>query len=342
MNARRQRGLTLVELMIAMTIGLFLMAGAVQVYVVSRNTFDVYQTSARLEETARYAMSIIEPDVRMANYYGFQKGQVGFTGAASQTAAVAAALAGASATTCGNNFSVDLNTFLEGRNDAYALGCGPFAGGAVTSADTLTVRRAATTPSAVPAGTTGPLRVCVTGSASTPIQLVNNAGACVAAPNGTVADLVVDSYYVAQNSTQAAGVPALRQWSLTPTPDFVDNEIISGVEDLQVQFGIETQPTAAQFTGVVQQYVDTFGPATVLPAVTQIVAIRIWLLVRSDSIETGFVDGNVYQYANRKLANGTTTNLSAAGSAGKAYAPGDNFRRLLVSRTIKLRNAAGV
>jgi len=146
----------------------------------------------------------------------------------------------------------------------------------------------------------------------------------------------VHSYYVDRDSTQQVGVPALHQWSLNGTPNFVDNEIISGIEDLQVQFGID--PTGN--SGSATQYVDAFGPA-VLPLGAQIVAVRIWLLVRSDVLEVGFTDNSTYQYGNRALANGTVADLNTAGAAGKAYAPADGFRRVLVSRTIMLRNALG-
>jgi len=44
-----------------MTIGLVLMIGAVQVYVDSSKSYAVNDTTARLQENARYAMSVLEP-----------------------------------------------------------------------------------------------------------------------------------------------------------------------------------------------------------------------------------------------------------------------------------------
>ena len=236
-------------------------------------------------------------------------------------------------TPCGKNFAVDLGTFIEGTNDNYVLGCAAYLNRPQTSSDTLTVRRAAATPIAVGAVLAGPLRVCSTRVNG---RLVIDATPCTPGPRGQVADLMVNTYYVSQDSAQAAGVPALHRWALTPAPGFLDTEIVSGVEDLQVQFGIDPTGTA----GFPTQYVDGFAPA-VLPAGAQIAAVRIWLLVRADALEVGFTDNTVYQYANRSTATGTTTNLSAAGSKGFAYAPGDGFRRILVSRTIMLRNALG-
>ena len=88
-----------------------------------------------------------------------------------------------------------------------------------------------------------------------------------------------------------------------------------------------------------------------MPAGAQIVAVRIWLLVRSDIAENGFTDSRIYQYGDRLQATGVTGDLNAAAGAGRAYQPSGNadatftgpqhVRRLLVSRTIQLRNALG-
>src|SRR5256885_4764983 len=63
-------GVTLVELLVAMTIGLVLIIGATQVYVDSHTAYAVNETTARLQENARYAMSVLEPDIRMSGYWG--------------------------------------------------------------------------------------------------------------------------------------------------------------------------------------------------------------------------------------------------------------------------------
>ena len=67
---RMQMGLSLVELMVAMSIGLFLLAGAITVFGKTRDLYRTNDAAARLQETARYAMSTIEADLRMANYWG--------------------------------------------------------------------------------------------------------------------------------------------------------------------------------------------------------------------------------------------------------------------------------
>ena len=65
----RSQGFSLIELMVALVIGSLLIAGTVFVYVQSRNSYGVNETVARLQETARYAMSVVEPDIRMSSYW---------------------------------------------------------------------------------------------------------------------------------------------------------------------------------------------------------------------------------------------------------------------------------
>ena len=64
-------GFSLIELMVALTIGLVLIGGAVYVYQQSRDTYALNESTARLQEEARYALSLIEPDVQLAGYYGY-------------------------------------------------------------------------------------------------------------------------------------------------------------------------------------------------------------------------------------------------------------------------------
>jgi len=321
----RARGVSLIELLVAVTIGGLLIFGATKVYVDSRATYEVNETAARLQETARYALSVIEPDIRMSNYWGLVKGAGIVIGQAAQTAGSAGV-----AQTCGNNFAHDLQQNLQASNNAYTLGCA--AATAMLASDTLTVRRAS---AALSVGTTGRLRIC---STRTFANLVTDSGGCTPAPNGQVNDLVVNAYYVDRNSTHRVGLPSLRRralGSVAGAPNFlpIPDEIIPGIEDMQVQFGIDPSGTA----GSAQRYVNP----SAIPSGAQIVSVRIWLLVRAENPEVGFRDNRTYQYGDRATTTGTTANLNTAGSAGFAYAPADGFRRLLVSRTIQLRNALG-
>jgi type IV pilus assembly protein PilW len=370
MNAPlKQLGLSLIEMMVAMVIGAVLIFGAAQVYVTSKGAYGVNESVARLQETARYAMSVIEPDVRMSNYWGLLKGAAVIVGQLPQGVGMplAPVAAGAPANICGRNFATDVSTNLQGDNNVYALsttrqaGCNTLldlsTGVAwtttpVTTADTLTVRRASVFDSAP--GPAGTLQVCTSRIAG---RLMSDglAASCPAAVAGQAEEfatsklknLIVDTYYVDRNSQQQANLPSLRRKTLTSVggvTQFRDQEIIAGVEDMQVQFGIDPIGN----TGVATRYVNPDG----VPAGAQIVAVRVWLLIRGDAPENNFLDNRIYQYGDRLQATGVTGNLNAAADAGKAYQPSlsadvsyatgpARVRRLLISRTIQVRNALG-
>src|SRR5258706_8997917 len=130
MSARinTQRGLSLIELLVAMAIGAVLIFGATQVYVNSRTAYGVNENIARLQETARYAMAVIEPDVRMSNFWGLLKGAGAIAQQALQTQPAAAVAPGGPANICRSNFAVDVRTNLQGDNTGYVLSASNAAG----------------------------------------------------------------------------------------------------------------------------------------------------------------------------------------------------------------------
>lgn len=67
---RAQSGFGLVELMIAMTIGLILLGGIGYVFLGSRGAFRTTENLSRIQENARYALDTMSRDIRMAGYVG--------------------------------------------------------------------------------------------------------------------------------------------------------------------------------------------------------------------------------------------------------------------------------
>ncbi len=330
----RQTGLSLVELMVAMAIGTFLLAGAITVFGKTRDLHRTNDAAARLQETARYAMSTIEADLRMANYWGLMsRADLIENGPALDLAnppdvdpsyALPAELSGYAGTinACGDMWAVKLPAYIE-ATDSYTFGCAAEGDGAVAGADTLTIRRASTeviaggAPLTDSAGRiklqTSRVQGTLFSSATLPAGYLP--------PLSETRALVVNGYYVGQDSDDRDDTPSLRRKQLDMTggaPTIADLQIVPGVEDLQVELGVD-------FGFNPDQNADYFvQPGTAIPAGDQVVAVRVWLLVRSEQPEVGFTDGRTYDYASRTGANVLT--------------PGDSFRRLLVSKTIALRN----
>lgn len=63
-------GLTLVELMVAITIGLIILAAMTRLFVSSRATYTLEEGLARVQESGRFAVEFLSQDIRMAGYAG--------------------------------------------------------------------------------------------------------------------------------------------------------------------------------------------------------------------------------------------------------------------------------
>ncbi|MCY1395143.1 hypothetical protein D3C76_621560 [compost metagenome] len=67
---RRVRGFGLVEMMVALALGLVVVLGVTQVFIAAKNTYLAQNAAARLQEDARFALSKIIQEVRMVGMFG--------------------------------------------------------------------------------------------------------------------------------------------------------------------------------------------------------------------------------------------------------------------------------
>lgn len=64
-----QLGFTLVELLVAMTLGLLVLLAISSIYIGSRATFRLQDDNARLQETGRYALEVMGRSIRQAGFW---------------------------------------------------------------------------------------------------------------------------------------------------------------------------------------------------------------------------------------------------------------------------------
>lgn len=68
-------GFTLVELLVAMILGLGLMAGVIQIFISTQNTYRMEEGLARIQENGRFSLDLIITQLRMAGYpYNLSQG----------------------------------------------------------------------------------------------------------------------------------------------------------------------------------------------------------------------------------------------------------------------------
>ncbi|WP_312327769.1 PilW family protein [Stenotrophomonas sp.] len=74
----RQAGLSLIELMVSLVIGLILMLGVTQVFLASSQASRLSEGVARAQENGRFALDFLERDIRMAGHMGCVNDQAHF------------------------------------------------------------------------------------------------------------------------------------------------------------------------------------------------------------------------------------------------------------------------
>jgi type II secretory pathway pseudopilin PulG len=69
-QASRQTGISMVEVLVALVISLFLLSGIVQVYLGNKTAYRFTEAVARIQENGRFAIESITQDLRMAGFFG--------------------------------------------------------------------------------------------------------------------------------------------------------------------------------------------------------------------------------------------------------------------------------
>ncbi len=220
----RQYGVSLIELMVAMVIGLFLILGAVTVFSQSRSTYRTAESVARLQEVGRLAMDVVETDVRMANFWGMSnhadyidnRTPVGQPPPAALDATQQANAAVCGSTTApGNYFALNLDEYVGGSNNSYTLTCA--ANNYLAGTDTLWIRRAnGTQPAALDSNRIYLQTSRIRGTLFMPALHESRATRPAfrrdyLPPASQSRELEAHVYYVSSGSTNRNDVPSLRR-----------------------------------------------------------------------------------------------------------------------------------
>ena len=314
---KRASGLTLVEVMIAMLLVLIVSAGALAFVARGRAAQRTGEAIARLEETTDAALAILVEDLRLAGYLGLSAPGSPVAGASPLGTVEAPELTVAGG--CGLSLAHDLGAAVSAADGAFSVtnsnprrcSAGP-QGRVVAGSDTLTLRHASTT---------------ATDSDPGRLQLETNLraarlmadGAPRLGESGRIHDLEVSVFYVSADSTAQRGWPSLRRKRLVggSRPTFQDEELVTGIEDLQVEIGLDAATDQ-------DNAVDRWVTPTEVAGADAPRAVRLWVRARSDLPEHPAVDQPALSYANRDEPRASL-----------------HFRRKLSSRIVELRNLEG-
>jgi len=307
------KGWTLVELLVAMALGLLIIAGIGQIYLAAKRSYDIQTSLSHLQEVGRYATETLTQDIHRAGYWGLLDMQT----AISQSHLVAPPLSD----TCSSSnaaWGKMVQEFIFGLNDSS----GNYTCINRLQGDVLTLRYADPTQITTPYnGTSSYIRTTAfTGQVGT-----GPAGPLPAPPSDYFVDyaLVAHAYYVAssttarecgKNSAPAPFLPALDREYLNNNGDPRTEELVTSVERLQFLYGVDTNNTKSA-----NQYRNA-DDVTTSNQWKDVRSVRFWVLVREDCPEAGYTDPNSYNMG------------------GFLYAPHDGYRRALYTSTVALRN----
>lgn len=375
-SARTQRGVTLVELMIAMLLGLLLTAGIIQVFVGNRQTYEFTEGMSRIQESGRMALDMLAYQTRLAGYkgcasevqlhnnldvdesdllFGFQHAVRGFEASGTGFGATHSLPGGAYVPAGGgggwspnltglpagvlshaipgsdilliNHVSTSSVPLVPNYNesaqihiDTTAPDDGPFTAGElliVSDCQKASVFRAT---NASTGGGGVRINIAHGTSSGNPRNKCSNwhtssdcAPGQVYGPGSELARIHQRVYFVGTPPTGSrSGRPSLYQARLTSNATYQIEELIEGVENMQIRYGVDDGLSGA---------VDDYLSANDVVDWNEVVTVRIGLLVRAPDeygTETDAVDYNV---------NGTTVR-----------APGDRRMRQVFTTTVALRN----
>ena len=274
-RADRGHGFSLIELLVSITIGLFLLAGALTVFQQTRTQYRAIEAVSRLQESARYSMSVLENDVRLAGYWAKHNRVDSVSG---EDTVIDQAW-------CGDDFDPtadNLQIYLAGGG-TVSLDCAvaPRAG-----SDVLVVRRASTdpVPPEDPADeTTVPILANdVVYAQSSYVGTLAFVGNTVPVPyfsdTSDTHFLINNAYYVSDGSDTSPAIPSLRRISLDSGLVTRDDEIATGVEDLEVIFGLDQNGDGT---------VDSWSVDPAAMAASPPIAARLTLITRGEQREPG-------------------------------------------------------
>jgi len=337
MPCEGQRGFSLVELMIAMTIGFIVLAGIGYLYLESRQAFRSMDNLSRMQESARYALEIMSRDIRMA----------GYRGCASSSGTLHNTLNNSG--TSAYNFGLPINGHDGGGagwTPALPADTGGLSGLSILAGTDAIILRSAfgggasvtkqpgnssadlkiTTPNDLAINDIVMVTNCKAASVfqvtnmnvnGTGQNVVHNTG--IGSPGNSTKDLVENystsggeiikmqskSYFIRMG---ASGRPALWQFDNYKAAGG-DNpaEITEGVENMQIQYGIDVDSN-----GIVESYTT----ADLVANWSQVAAVRISLLVtgNDDNVATSkqkyTYNGVLVEAPDRRLRQVFTTTIS--------------------------------
>ena len=336
---KRQAGISLVEILIALVISLFLLGGVIQVYLSNQSAYRFGEAVARIQENGRFSIEVMTQDLRMAGFFGCAlfdpedpeniANNLDPSGPGYDSSLYDFVLAGVIQGTEGDGLNGSDSVTLRGSMPGQLNVVPPY--NVDTSAAIFVNNNDVLQPDDIVmiSNCRGADIFQITNTTTSPtsnkMAVVHNTGTgepgnynpdnckggnahCFSQSYGADAAIFRMQTVTYTIAPGASGEPAL--WR---SQNGVDQELIEGVEELQVEYGLDTDD---------DDFPNRFVTIDNVANTFDIVSVRIMLLVRS--VDEFVAEGNqAYDF------NGATVQA------------GDRRLRQEFSTTIALRNRVG-
>ena len=347
----RQRGLSLVELMIAVAIGMFLLLGLSTLLVANSQTHQELNKTGNQIENGRYAMQVLTDDVRLAGFLGTYY-PAAVTWSVPDPCKVALADLGFSN---GTPINVPVAIYGYTGSEVLPVTCAALVTNRLAGTDALVVRRVSTTPFAqasVPVGIFLQSSTCPDATIdlvpfiidTDKANLILRKNDCTNANLAPARRYMVRIYYVSScNDCPNDTIPTLKVVEFNDAGALVTLPLVEGIQNMQLDYGIDmnndgsvdcytsnpTNPPPAEIAPAV-------CPQLVLPAApyvwtdatanwSNVMTVRFNLLARNLDPTTGWKDIRTYDM----------------GLAGATTATDDAYKRHAYSTVARLYNISG-
>jgi len=323
LNRTTEQGFTLLEVFIALAIGLVILAGVLSIFVGMRTTTTDTTSFGELQENGRFAMSLLTDDISRQDFWGDFTGTFTLASINHTLAAPANDCTGDGVNNA--SFPLALGSFRtlwgETVDNADPMGCFD---DAKIGSDLIQLKRVVAASLEQVDGT--PITNAPAGNyhlvANTNTGILFNSGAVPAVENGRVWQYQHHVYYIREEILAGNTVPVLMIGQLTNQMSF--SPAIDGIEMIRFMYGYDadTDPEAVGYGQV-----DAFIPADDMTALwdntggTRVIAVKIFVLARNVTPDRKYTNTNTYQLGDLEVSFN------------------DNYRRLLFSSTVTLYNA---
>ena len=326
--SRSSQGFSLIELMIAMVLGLIIIGGAISVYLASKRSLTEVEQVAALSENGRFALQLIGTSAR----------HIGFFGGANPTDIAADASLGSVTGNCTGDaaaYDTSNSIFAVRATGATVLGC---ITDAVPNTDVLVIKGVDPRPQydadpddpnaprdgviSFPAGQWNNQETYVISNSESGILLdgadtLPNVLEGADIPLGVAWPYRLQIYYISNGVARNGGVPTLSRKVLawdSGAMSVATEDLVQGVENLRLLFGYDSANSGN---------VDTLANLTEVTAANawdEVISLQAFILLRSDVIDPNYVNEKTYQLGDISVT------------------PGDNLRRILLHSQIVMRN----